>query len=179
MTWKQNRLLHNESVPVIQLRARLFFFSPIENEDRFFTFFPFLSYLLFPIVSLKVFKSIKKKKKSAFKTPQRLWLTLLISSCPHLHPLPHCSPWPLFWLLLYSAAYSLLSALHGPHHSFAYAVPATGNTSLILNFLLTKADIVHWFLQTANFFRPTQCTSSSKLLWSFYLLFGSLGLYFL
>lgn len=107
-------------------------------------------------MSLKVFKSIKKKKKSAFKTPQRLWLTLLISSCPHLHPLPHCSPWPLFWLLLYSAAYSLLSALHGPHHSFAYAVPATGNTSLILNFLLTKADIVHWFLQTANFFRPTQ-----------------------
>lgn len=55
-----------------------------------------------------------------------------------------------------SAALSLLSSHHGLHHSFAYAVLASGNASRILNLLRQKADIAHWFLQIANFFRPAQ-----------------------
>lgn len=54
MTRKQNRLLHNESVPVI---ARLF---PIENGDTFFPFPQLLPYLVFPFMSLKALSQLKK-----------------------------------------------------------------------------------------------------------------------
>ena len=102
------------------------------------------------------------------KTPQRLWLTLLILSCLHL-----CSPLPPIFVAsilapTLSEAHSLFSSLRGPPHFFAYAVLATGNAFPILKFFHVKANRAYWFLQV--------CSNASlppSLLWSFCLLLGN------
>ena len=132
-------------------------------DSFYFSSNPFSVFLF---VSLKTFKSIKKK--SALKTPQRLWLTLLVLSCLHL-----CSPPPLLFVAsvlapTLSEAHSRLSSHHSPPHSFAYAVLAIRNAFPILNFFWLKANRAYWFLQVCS-----NAPLPPSLLWSFCLLSGN------
>lgn len=106
-------------------------------------------------MSLKAFKSIKKKKKNTSfgNTTQTLVCSsnLVLSSSLLFSPRP---PWLPLWLLLCPAACSLLSEHSRPHPSVACAVATTVIASTILSFLLLKSDTLHWFLQMADFFRP-------------------------
>lgn len=152
MTWKQNRLLHNESVPVIQFIARLF--SP-HWEWRYILYFSFYSCLnlLLPFITLKAFKSIFKNQHLQLHKVSGYSFNLVIFFAPH----PHCHPpWPL----CVAAAHPLLST---PESSpfLCLCCFFCWNAHPNPNFSSAKG-ILHWFLQIASFCSLLKCTSSFK-----------------